>query len=253
MKWIAGILLVLIVAEPGQDVKQEIKPESINKELLPGMTFVHIPGGSFQMGSNDGGSDEKPVHLVTLGSFQIMTTEVTQAMWKEVMGNNPSYWKGDDMPVRRLSWDDCQEFIRKLNQRDPGKGYRLPTEAEWEYACRAGTTTKYYSGNSESDLERIAWYKGNSGDRTHPVGQKEPNAWGLYDMLGNAWEWCEDSWHDNYEGAPNDGSAWISGSSSYRVLRGGFWCGSSRACQSTSRGRVKAVLCCSGFRLVRAD
>ena len=253
MKWIIGVMLIFAVLACGQDVKQEPKPESIIEELLPGMTFVHIPGGSFQMGSNDGGSDEKPVHRVTLRSFQIMTTEVTQSMWREVMGTDPSFWKGDDLPVRRVSWNDCQEFIGKLNQRDPGKGYRLPTEAEWEYACRAGTSTKYCSGNSESDLNRVAWYDENSSDKTHPVGRKEANAWDLYNMHGNAWEWCEDRWHDNYDGAPSDGSAWESGSSSSRVLRGGSWCSSSRACLSTSRGSGKPDLRSSGFRLVRAD
>ncbi len=249
MKWIVTITLIIAVLAYGQDVKQS---SQTNRVSIPKMKFVQIPAGSFMMGSNDGDSDEKPVHRVTLSSFQMMTTEVTQSMWKDVMGSNPSYWKGDDLPVRRVSWNDCQEFIRELNQRDPVKGYRLPTEAEWEYACRAGTTTKYYSGNSESDLKGVAWYEGNSGDKTHPVGQKEPNVWGLYDMHGNAWEWCEDRWHYNYKGAPSDGSAWVSGSSPYRVFRGGAWHTSSR-CRSTSRGMGNPDLGSSGFRLVCDD
>ncbi|MBC8277088.1 MAG: SUMF1/EgtB/PvdO family nonheme iron enzyme, partial [FCB group bacterium] len=189
---------------------------------LSGMTFVKIPGGSFRMGSNES-KDEKPVHSVSIKPFYMMTTEVTQKMWKELMGSNPSHFKGDNLPVEKVSWNDCQKFIEKLNQRDPGKGYRLPTEAEWEYACRAGTTTKYYSGNSESDLKRAGWYSGNSGKKTHIVGQKSPNSWGLYDMSGNVWEWCTDWYHNSYSGAPTDGSAWISPSSTYRVLRGGSW------------------------------
>jgi formylglycine-generating enzyme required for sulfatase activity/TolB-like protein len=189
---------------------------------LPGMTFVKIPSGSFQMGSNEDDS-EKPIHPVNIKSFYMMTTEVTQAMWKEIMGDNPSNWKGDNLPVECVSWNDVQEFLKKLNQRDPGRNYRLPSEAEWEYACRAGTTTRYYNGDNANTLGEIAWYSNNSDTKTHPVGQKRANAWGLYDMSGNVWEWCEDYWHDNYIGAPTNGSAWLSPSGSYRVLRGGSW------------------------------
>ncbi|NQS99077.1 MAG: SUMF1/EgtB/PvdO family nonheme iron enzyme [candidate division Zixibacteria bacterium] len=202
---------------------------------LPDMTFVPIPGGSFMMGSNDGDSREKPVHRVTIKPFKMQTTEVTQAQWKAVMGNNPSHFKGYNLPVEKVSWNDCQKFIRKLNQLDPGKGYRLPTEAEWEYACRAGTTTKYYSGNNESDLKRVAWYVGNSGIKTHPVGSKEPNTWGLYDTHGNVYEWCEDWYYNSYNGAPTDGRAWTSSSGSSRVPRGGCWSNYQNGCRSAAR------------------
>ena len=233
-------------------------------EPPPGMKFVRIPGGNFQMGSKSGDSDEEPVHRVNIKPFYIMTTEVTQAQWKAVMGNNPSHFKGDNLPVEKVSWNDCQEFIKKLNQRDPWKGYCLPSEAEWEYACRAGTTTKYYSGNSESDLKRVAWYYGNSGSKTHPVGQKQPNAYGLYDMHGNVWEWCEDWYHNSYNGAPINESAWVSPSGSARVLRGGSWINvpwlclsanryTQRSCRSASRGSSEPGYRSLnlGFRLAR--
>ena len=218
---------------------------------LQRMTFVKIPAGSFIMGSNDGESDEKPVHTVNIKSFYMMTTEVTQAQWQSVMGKNPSKLKGDYFPVENVSWNDCQDFIQKLNQLKPGKDYRLPTEAEWEYACRAGTSTKFYSGNSDSDLERIGWKNGNSGNKTHPVGQKVPNAWGLYDMHGNVWEWCEDWYHDSYNGSPTNGSAWLSPSGQYRVLRGGSWHSNAQLCRSSDRGGVDPDYrdCNVGFRL----
>ena len=211
------------------------------------------------IGSNDEDNDEKPVHNVYIKSFKMMTTEVTQAQWNSLMSYNPSNYKGDYLPIDEVSWDEVQEFIQKLNQYDPGKGYRLPSEAEWEYACRAGTTTKYYSGNSDSDLARAGWYNGNSGSKTHPVGQKEPNAWSLYDMHGNVWEWCEDWYQSSYNGAPSDGSAWLSPAGQYRVLRGGSWNSSTSCCRSASRlsreptrllvGRYSLS---GGFRLARS-
>ncbi|MBM3327732.1 MAG: formylglycine-generating enzyme family protein [Calditrichaeota bacterium] len=230
MKRLAGDVAVQVTATKPKQGEKSAGP-------LPGMNFVLIPGGSFMMGSNDGYENEKPVHRVEIKSFYMMTTEVTQAQWRTVMGDNPSCFKGDDLPVEYVSWSDCQEFIKKLNQRDPGKGYRLPSEAEWEYACRAGTTTKYYTGDSESDLARAGWYYGNSDSKTHPVGQKQPNAWGLYDMHGNVWEWCEDWYHDTYNGAPGDGRAWTSPAGTYRVLRGGSWIDGGRYCRGAFRGR----------------
>jgi formylglycine-generating enzyme required for sulfatase activity len=171
------------------------------------------------MGSNSSaaGSHEKPPHLVTISRpFSIATTEVTQAQWKAVMGSNPSEFPGDDHPVERVSWDDAKEFLRMLNTREGRSVYRLPTEAEWEYACRAGATADW-----SGELESIAWYQPNSGSTTHPVSQKRANAWGLYDMLGNVYEWCED-WKDAY---PNENVTDPRGPSSgcSRVVRGGSW------------------------------
>ena len=222
---------------------------------LPGMVFVDIPGGSFMMGSPSNESNresDENQHRVTLSGYQMMTTEVTQGMWKAIMGNNPSNWKGDNLPVEQVSWNDCQEFIKKLNQRDPGKNYRLPTESEWEYACRAGTTTRFYSGDRDSDLDRVGLYDGNSGRKTHPVGQKQPNAWGLYDMHGNVWEWCQDRYGNYPSGSVTDPPGPSSGSN--RVGRGGGWYYDAGYCRSAFRSfddpssRYSAL----GFRLARS-
>ncbi len=151
----------------------------------------------------------------------MQTAKVTQKQWKAVMGSNPSYFKGDDLPVEKVSWDDAQELIRKLNQREGGDTYRLPTEAEWEYACRAGTTTRFSFGDDESRMGEYAWYVGNSRDRTHPVAQKEPNSWGLYDMHGNVREWCQDRYGDYPLSSVIDPKGPSGGSG--RVYRGGSW------------------------------
>lgn len=149
------------------------------------------------------------------------------------MDSNPSCFQDhNDHPVEQVSWDDAQEFVEKLNANETTDKYRLPSEAEWEFACRAGTTTKYPFGDNESDLDEYGWYLGNT---THPVGQKKPNLWGLYDMHGNVWEWCQDRWHSYFEGAPVDSSAWESDTSSLRVDRGGCWSSLSRFCWSSRR------------------
>jgi formylglycine-generating enzyme required for sulfatase activity len=187
-----------------------------------GIEFVLIPPGSFMMGSTNGEDNEKPVHQVTISqAFYMGKYEVTQGQWQSVMGNNPSLFKdcGGNCPVEQVSWDDAQSFINKLNESNDGFRYRLPTEAEWEYACRAGTT-----GDYAGTLSEMAWYSENSGGKTHAVGGKQPNAWGLADMHGNVWEWCQDGYHETYYAAPTDGSAWLSGGEQkYRVLRGGSW------------------------------
>ena len=163
----------------------------------------------------------KTQHEVTITKpFYMGKYVVTQEQYEAIMGNNPSHFKGAQNPVEMVSWDDAQAFCQKLSKKS-GKTVRLPTEAEWEYACRAGTSTKYYSGDSEEDLKRVAWYEANSNDTTHPVGQKEPNKFGLYDMHGNVWQWCQD-WYGDYtanEVADPQGPA--QGAS--RVLRGGSW------------------------------
>lgn len=183
-----------------------------------GMKFVRIRAGSFDMGSDSKRSfDQNPVHRVTISKpFELQTTEVTQAQWVAVMGTNPSHFKGSDRPVEQVSWNDAQEFLRILNQRDPGKNYRLPTEAEWEYACRAGEDAAH-----SGELDRVAWFDANSNDETHPAGTKQPNAWGLYDMLGNVWELVAD-WKDSYPAGPvTDPAGPPKGY--YKVSRGGSW------------------------------
>jgi formylglycine-generating enzyme required for sulfatase activity len=219
-----------------------------------GMKFVYVKPGTFKMGSNDGHDDEKPVHKVTLKkSFYMQTTEVTQGQWRAVMGNNPSYFKncGDDCPVESVSWNDAKDFIKKLNKME-GNKYRLPTEAQWEYAARGGEKSKGYKYSGSDNLDKVAWYDKNSNEKTHIVATKKPNELGLYDMSGNVWEWCEDKWHSNYEGAPDDGSAWETGESSFRVFRGGSWNDDAQICRVACRlsdcpeHRFRAV----GFRLV---
>ena len=217
-------------------------PQTSFTENLPnGITLemVNLPAGEFLMGSPDSDSDasddEKPPHQVKVNSFAIGKYPVTQAQYQAVMGTNPSRFKNNPQnPVENVSWNDAQAFCQKLSQ-ITGKTYRLPTEAEWEYACRAGTTTRFYFGDDANQLEDYAWYGGNSQKTTHPVGQKKPNAWGLYDMSGNVWEWCEDNWHDNYKNAPRDGSAWLIKDNYFQILRGGSWFIDPLYCRSAYR------------------
>jgi formylglycine-generating enzyme required for sulfatase activity len=179
---------------------------------------------------------EKPAHEVTISKpFYMGKFEVTQEQYQQVMSTNPSRFKGANMPVELVSWDEAQEFCRKAITKGTFV-LRLPTEAEWEYACRAGTRSRFHSGDVESDLARVAWYDKNSGNQVHPVGQKEANALGLHDMHGNVWEWCEDEWQDDYQGAPNDGSPWVDKPRApTRVLRGGGWLFYPRDCRSAFR------------------
>lgn len=223
-------------------------PKTVTNSI--GMEFVLIPAGEFKMGSpsGEGGrrDNECPVHTVPIEkAYYLGKYEVTQEQWLEVMGPNLSYFEGNDLPV--VSWNDAQEFIKKLNEREGTNKYRLPSEAEWEYAARAGTTTSYSFGDSSSDLGDYAWYYINSGDNIHPVGQKKPNPWGLYDMHGNVWEWVQDRYHSSYDGAPTDGSAWEDGSSSLRVLRGGCWSSSARDCLLAYRGNSEPENRFEGF------
>jgi formylglycine-generating enzyme required for sulfatase activity len=171
------------------------------------------------MGSEQG---ETPVHKVTISkAFYLGKYEVTQEQWQATMGENPSQFKGPKNPVENVSWDDCQSFLEKLSKKFPGRPFRLPTEAEWEYACRAGSAAEYCYGDDVAKLGEYAWYESNSVKTTHPVGQKKPNAWGLYDVHGNVWEWCAD-WLAAYSGDdqrdPKGARAGVA-----RVLRGGSW------------------------------
>jgi formylglycine-generating enzyme required for sulfatase activity len=250
-----------------------------------------IPPGRFTMGSpesEEGRFDwEGPQHEVTLAEgFWLFDTPCTQAVWNAVMGNYPSEFRSPTRPVEQVTFDDAQGFLVRLNGLVPGLSLVLPSEAEWEYACRAGTHTATYAGemqilgeNNSPVLDAIAWYGGNSGvdfdlengrdtkgwpnkqyphekAGTHPVAGKAPNAWGLYDMLGNVWEWCADHWHDSYEGAPTDGTAWIAPQGAAdRVVRGGSWLGNARLVRAAYRGRNVPAVSSGylGFRCARVQ
>jgi formylglycine-generating enzyme required for sulfatase activity len=212
---------------------------------------------------------ELPVHTVTFDySFEMMTTEVTQGMWEEVMGTSVQYQHslaefdyglsgtGADYPMYYVSWNDCQDFVDAMNALDPAYEYRLPSESEWEYCCRAGTTTRFYWGD-DPDLiliDSYAWYVDHSWCETHPVAQLIANAWGLYDMTGNVWEWCQDYYRSNYIEAPVDGSPWMEPSGTSHVQRGGSYSADGQYCRSASR----QVICPGGsdydlgFRLARS-
>ena len=221
--------------------------------------MVYIPAGEFTMGSPDNEKDrsaiEGPQHRVTITPpFYMGMYEVTQAQWQAVMGSNPSSFKGGNLPVESVSWNDCQEFIKKLNTLGQGI-FRLPTEAEWEYACRAGTVTRFYWGddNDYSQIGQYAWYSSNSGSQTHEVGKKLPNAWGLFDMSGNVWEWCQDWYSDYTSDRQTDPQGPSTGS--YKVFRGGSWGNDPGYCSSAHRNsnnpdyRGNSV----GFRVVRTQ
>jgi formylglycine-generating enzyme required for sulfatase activity len=218
-----------------------------------GMVFVRIPAGEFMMGSQDGDYDEKPAHLVRISQpFYLGKYEVTQGQWYAVMGSNPGHFTGQpNLPVEQVSWEDVQAFVRRLNAQEGVTAYRLPTEAEWEYAARAGSTTAYGFGNKASKLGEYAWYGDNAGGRTHTVGQHKPNAWGLYDMHGNVWEWVQD-WYGPYDTdtvTDPPGAA----ANTYRVYRGGGWGTFASNCRSSDRNfdTPGTRLAGLGFRLLR--
>jgi len=252
-------------------------PPEITVDLPGGVTMemICIPAGSFMMGRYPGEQAsygvEDPQHSVTIGSdFFMGKCVVTQGQWFAVMGSNPAqdYGVGDNYPVYNISWNDCQDFVAALNQLGQG-AFRLPSEAEWEYACRADTTTRFYFGDSDGcgthckecpagtlpgNQSDYMWYCGNNTPYgTKPGGSKLPNAFGLFDMHGNLWEWCQDYWHSSYHGAPDNGGAWESPTSEYRVLRGGTWLHFALYCRSAYRGRNRPVYASHfiGFRLVR--
>ena len=229
--------------KPSPKTKTKPKPKptpTVNRQaelnkLINNM--VYVSGGTFTMGAtseqgSDAYDDEKPTHSVTLSSFYLCKYEVTQALWRAVMGNNPSYFKGNNLPVEQVSWNDCQTFISRLNNLT-GKNFRLPTEAEWEYAARGGNRSRGYKYSGSNVLSDVAWYDDNSGNKTHPVGSKSPNELGLYDMSGNVYEWCSD-WKGTYSSFAQTNPTGPS-SGSYRVYRGGCWYFITGNCRSSYR------------------
>ena len=196
---------------------------SIVKMPFTDPQMVLVEGGSFIMGSNEDMANEKPAHKVTLKTFYMGKYEVTQSLWKSVMGSNPSHFNDcGECPVEELTWDMIQEFFIKLNTLT-GKKYRLPTEAEWEYAAAGGNQSKGYRYSGSNDPAEAGWYKVNAGERTHPVGQKKANELGIYDMTGNAWELCEDWYQNDYYKKSPFSNPVCTKESSYRVSRGGSW------------------------------
>ena len=244
----AVVALVVVLAKPKPSPTYYEEPVEVVDVLgdhsftANGVSFVMKPveGGTFQMGSNDSeaDSDEKPVHSVTVSTFYMGETEVTQALWKAVMGSNPSCFKGDNLPVESVSWNDCQEFIRKLDSLT-GRSFRLPTETEWEYAARGGSRSGGTKYAGSSSIGSVAWYDDNSSDKTHAVKGKSPNELGLYDMSGNVWEWCSD-WYGSYGSGSQTNPKGLS-SGSYRVLRGGSWDGGAGYCRVSYRSNGDPV------------
>ena len=219
------------VAAVGGSNKQTFNVEDVR------FTMIFVEGGTFTMGctseqGDDCWDDEKPAHKVTLSDYYIGETEVTQELWTAVMDDNPSYFKGDNLPVEKVSYDDVQTFISRLNQKT-FRTFRMPTEAEWEYAARGGKKSRGYKYSGSNTIGDVAWYDGNSGSRTHPVKQKQANELGIYDMCGNVWEWCSD-WKGDYGGdSQTNPTGPYAGSG--RVRRGGSWGSKAWICRVSNR------------------
>ncbi len=254
-----------IPQEPEQELEPETKTIRVVEDIPNLLEMIELPGGTFMMGSAE--------REVTVSDFCLGRYPVTRALYREIMDESPSQWSRDKddglLPANYLSWFDVVNFCNALSQQQglqpcygidgeqvtwdrDGNGYRLPTEAEWEYAVRAGTTTQWFCGDDEAELERYAWFKKNSGSHVHPVGEKEPNPWGFHDMAGNVWEWCWD-WYGDYDTAPLSDPVGPDGGE-YRVLRGGaFWSGARDLRSARRRGsRPRGRDVVGGFRVARA-
>ncbi len=230
-------LIGYLLSNQWSDAPSQVKTFTVN-----GVSFKMMPvqGGTFTMGAteeqSEAQSNERPAHEVTLSSFYMGETEVTQELWLAVMGTNPSSFTGDlQRPVERVSWNDCQVFITQLNALT-GQQFRLPTEAEWEFAARGGNLSHGFQYSGDNNIDMVAWYIGNSGNQTHPVASKKANELGLYDMSGNVWEWCQD-WYDAdyYSNSPSNNPSGPE-TGFYRVDRGGCWFISAARCRVTYRG-----------------
>jgi formylglycine-generating enzyme required for sulfatase activity len=264
---------VITVNAQGQEISRKPGQARQIQEVLGNgvaLDMVYVPGGTFLMGSPDGegDADERPQHQVTVAAFHMGKYPVTQAQWQAVaalpqvnrsLNANPSHFKGNNRPVECVSWYDAVEFCDRLSAKT-GKTYRLPSEAEWEYACRAGTTTPFYFGatlttdlaNYDGNYTFASEEKGEYRQQTTNVGSFPPNAFGLYDLHGNVWEWCADNWRENYNGAPSDGSIWLNSDETYRLLRGGSWNNDPGGCRCANRNRDNPVNWNSscGFRVI---
>lgn len=218
------------------------------------MEMVYVEGGTFEMGASDeqgedAREDEYPERAIKLDAYHIGKYEVTQAQWKAVMGTEPSYFKGENLPVEQVSWDEAQEFCKRLSEAT-GRKYTLPTEAQWEYAARGGNKSQHFKYAGSNNINEVAWYKINSNSKTHPVGGKKANELGVYDMSGNVWEWCSD-WYTSYDASNmNNPQGAVNGEE--RVDRGGCWCDLASNCRVSSRDYDNPDLRYSdlGFRVV---
>lgn len=256
-----ALALVLVVGKPGtaplQTADTQPRPSQATHNFA-GVPMVLIPGGSFVMGSvtntRAGGAGELPQRTVAVAPFYLGKHEITQAQWVAVMDYNPSRYKDPRRPVDQVTWLQAQEFIQKLNQLEKTNKYRLPSEAEWEYAARAGSASAYFFGDDPRQLERFAWFGAENDIGSAPVGKKLPNPWGLYDIYGNVWEWVEDCAHPDYQGAPPDARPWPGGDCSVRRVRGGGWNSPADYARSAVRGSYVPDLNDSGtgFRLARS-
>jgi len=235
---VASLIILFRLSSP-EDAESAAFEDRL-PDILEGVNaqMVRVEGGSFYMGCTPEqevcGQDEKPIRNVQINTFLIGRYEVTQELWQAVMGENPSAFADCPLcPVETVSWDDVQVFLQRLNSQ--GSDYRLPSEAEWEYASRGGPISRGYQYAGSNDWYEVAWYYENADNRTHAVGQKEPNELGLFDMSGNVREWVQDCWHDSYAEAPNDGRAWEEGNCSRRTIRGGSWYGKPGYVRSANR------------------
>ncbi len=260
-------LTTVFLALPDSAPAQKVDRDAILKRFA-GEFILLTPGkekfpATFVMGAaGDAPTSEKPAHKVTLRApFALARYEVTQELYETVMGNNPSRWKGPRNALEKVSWDEAVTFCRKVTDElrrlgllNKGDVIRLPSEAEWEYACRASTTTAYSFGDDPKELTHYCWFTGNAKGNDPPVGKKRPNGWGFYDMHGYGWEWCADAWHPNYANAPADGSPWLEKGAKERVIRGGSWQDRADLCRSATRRGAPAGTHSEaiGFRCVRA-
>ena len=237
--------------EDAQTSSSDQNGSNVNYKVytVKGVSFkmIAVKGGTFQMGIDDGYEWEKPVHQVTLSDYYIGETEVTQELWNAVMGSNPSKFTGNmQRPVEKVTWNDCQTFISKLNQLT-GKTFRLPTEAQWEYAARGGNKSKGYTYSGSNAIDDVAWYNDNSDRMTHPVKTKAPNELGIYDMTGNVYEWCSD-WYGSYSSAAQTDPTGPS-TGSYRVGRGGSWDSYALYCRVADRNFIGPAYSFNGLGL----
>lgn len=256
---VAIVGLAVALAQLAQVTRQQPQDQTQFTTItnFVGIELIQVPAGQFEMGSatvNASNANEAPAHSVTVQSFFLSRHEITQAQWLKVMEKNPSRFQDPRRPVEQVTWLDVQSFIEKLNLIERTSKYRLPSEAEWEYAARAGQKSRHFFSDDVAALPRYAWFGQHDNIGTRPIGQRKPNPWDFFDIYGNVWEWVQDCWHENYQGAPTDSKPWSGGDCSARVLRGGGWDTPTDYVRSAVRGSYSPDLddAANGFRLARS-